>query len=696
MNWKKLIGITAATLGTAFVATSIVAKLKKGNSVYENDSDQKNPLEGKKVIFVENEDEPENADGVRGHLEAVGESDHVPGFYEKYIKRGMDIILSFGGLIVLSPVLLGISIAIKVDDPGPVLFTQKRMGQNKKYFRLHKFRSMKMCTPHDKPTHMLENPEQYITKVGKFLRAHSLDELPQIWDIFIGNMSVIGPRPGLWNQDLLTAERDKYGANDVKPGLTGWAQINGRDELEIEDKARLDGEYCENIGLKTDTKVFLGSLHVFGKDDSVVEGGTREMKKKEKDTSSKKILYITAEGFDTPNPNNQMAEVMIRDFLDNGYHVHLVQSHRKGINPDIPESLQGRDGLTVDTVTRKVVDKKNFVNRYLNDSFYAFQAMKVWVKDHDADVIYLQSNPTILYSILLLKLFKRKPIVYSIYDVFPGHANDIGVINSKFIYNTLRIMQKPCYKMADAITVLGEDMKIKVVEQGAKDKDVYVVPAWYDVSTAREIPIEENRFIQKYNIPTDKFIVGFAGTVGYVFNYKTVIELAKRLKPYSEIVIEIVGDGNIKDDFVREAKELGLDNIWFYPLQPVDLVPDVYSACNIAIIPLRKGVIGNGVPSKAPILMACNRVIVNSVEGNSIYAKLFDENDMGKAVDIFDYDGLAKAVVELYKSPETVERMAANAKQYSRDNYSSTKSTEKLMQIFDMKMKRKRNKNISK
>ena len=137
-----------------------------------------------------------------------------------------------------------------------------------------------MCTPHDKPTHMLENPQSYITRVGKFLRAHSLDELPQIWDIFIGNMSVIGPRPGLWNQDLLTAERDKYGANDVRPGLTGWAQINGRDELEIPDKAKLDGEYVARMGLRMDVKCFLGSVGVFGGDDSVVEGGTGEMAKK--------------------------------------------------------------------------------------------------------------------------------------------------------------------------------------------------------------------------------------------------------------------------------------------------------------------------------------------------------------------------------------------------------------------------------
>lgn len=280
LGFKKLIIAFGGTMGATFVGLAVVAKKKKGSSVYEDVTEQKNPMEGKKVVFVEDENDKENADGVKGHLEAIGESAHAPSIYEKYVKRGIDIILSFGGLVALSPIMGAIALAIKIEDPGPVLFTQKRVGQNKKYFKLHKFRSMKMNTPHDVPTHMLDNPEQYITKVGKFIRTHSLDELPQIWDIFVGNMSVIGPRPGLWNQDLLTAERDKYGANDVKPGLTGWAQINGRDELEIPDKAKLDGEYVGKMGVMMDAKCFLGSIGVFARDDSVVEGGTGKMKRK--------------------------------------------------------------------------------------------------------------------------------------------------------------------------------------------------------------------------------------------------------------------------------------------------------------------------------------------------------------------------------------------------------------------------------
>lgn len=205
--------------------------------------------------------------------------------YEKVFKRLIDILLSLCGLVLLSWFYLIMIIAIKIDDPGPAFFTQKRVGKDKTFFKLHKFRSMKMSTPHDMPTHMLENPQQYITRMGKFLRKYSIDELPQIWDIFVGKMSIIGPRPALWNQDDLIAERDKYGANDVRPGLTGWAQINGRDELEIDVKAKYDGEYVECLkkggfsGFAMDCKCFWGTIVSVLKHDGVVEGGTGAMGK---------------------------------------------------------------------------------------------------------------------------------------------------------------------------------------------------------------------------------------------------------------------------------------------------------------------------------------------------------------------------------------------------------------------------------
>ena len=203
--------------------------------------------------------------------------------YQKYVKRAIDVVLSGCGIVVLSPVYLAVAAAIKLDDPGPVFFRQKRVGLHKTHFEILKFRTMKMETPHDMPTHLLENPEQYITRVGKVLRKTSLDELPQIFQIFTGKMSIIGPRPALWNQFDLIAERDKYGANDVRPGLSGWAQINGRDELPIEVKARLDGEYVEKMSFGFDVKCFLGTITSVLKHEGVVEGGTGTMDKEKRE-----------------------------------------------------------------------------------------------------------------------------------------------------------------------------------------------------------------------------------------------------------------------------------------------------------------------------------------------------------------------------------------------------------------------------
>ena len=194
----------------------------------------------------------------------------------KYLKakRVIDLVLSVLAAVILSPVFLILFIAIKLDTPGPIFFKQKRVGINKTHFNILKFRTMRIDTPKDTPTHLLGNPDQYITKVGKFLRKTSLDELPQIFNIIKGEMAIIGPRPALWNQYDLIAERDKYNANNVRPGLTGWAQINGRDELPITVKSELDGEYIKKMNFVFDVKCFVGTITSVLKSDGVVEGGT--------------------------------------------------------------------------------------------------------------------------------------------------------------------------------------------------------------------------------------------------------------------------------------------------------------------------------------------------------------------------------------------------------------------------------------
>ena len=204
--------------------------------------------------------------------------------YNKVVKRLIDLVLSGLGILVLSPVYLILALAIVIDDPGPVFFRQKRVGLHKSHFMIMKFRTMKMETPRDVPTHLLQNPEQYITRMGKFLRKTSLDELPQLFQIFTGKMSIVGPRPALWNQFDLIELRDQVGANDLRPGLTGWAQINGRDELPLDVKARFDGEYAQKISFFFDCKCFVGTVLSVLKHDGVVEGGTGALEKEKKDT----------------------------------------------------------------------------------------------------------------------------------------------------------------------------------------------------------------------------------------------------------------------------------------------------------------------------------------------------------------------------------------------------------------------------
>ena len=204
------------------------------------------------------------------------------------IKRIIDFILSLIAIIILSPIFLVLAIWIKMDSPGPVFFKQKRIGKDRKFFQIYKFRTMRSDTPKDTPTHLLNDPASFITKSGNFLRKTSLDELPQLINILKGEMAIIGPRPALWNQDDLADERDKYGANDVLPGLSGWAQINGRDELPIPIKARLDGDYVNNMSFIFDMKCIIGTVLSVVKSDGVVEGGTGVIEKAKKDLKENK------------------------------------------------------------------------------------------------------------------------------------------------------------------------------------------------------------------------------------------------------------------------------------------------------------------------------------------------------------------------------------------------------------------------
>lgn len=396
-----------------------------------------------------------------------------------------------------------------------------------------------------------------------------------------------------------------------------------------------------------------------------------------------KILLITAEGFDTPNPNNQMTEVLIDFFLKNNYSVHLIQSNRSGCYDEIPFLLKNRNNFTFKSIYRKKTKKSNFISRYIYDTFFQFKTILSWIFLKDIDLVYVQSNPTVIYLMILLKLIKKWPIIYSVYDIFPGHAYDIGVIKSRIIYQILDNIQKICYKIPNKITVLSEDMKFTLSKKGINNNKIITIPAWVDNSKVFEVDYKENKFIEKYQLSKSKFYLQFAGTLGYVFDYQIIIELAKRFKHFNDIEFQMIGDGAIREKFANEVNENCIRNIKFYPWQPLEIISDVYSSGDICIIPLKKGVIYAGVPSKIPLLMLCKKVNIVIVERDSFFYNEVNNNKIGIAIDHNELDKLENIILKLKNDNNYLKAISENAYIYAYQKYSANNVMNSLIQVIE-------------
>ena len=297
-------------------------------------------------------------------------------------------------------------------------------------------------------------------------------------------------------------------------------------------------------------------------------------------------------------------------------------------------------------------------------------------------MLLLNSYPWAQFAVCFAKKYVGAPTVFNIQDMFPGSSIAAGVMPRKWMQKIFYAVQKIGYKKADMISVISEDMKARVVAQGVPSEKVHVIVNWYDDSFVKEIPWEDNKFVKKYNMSKDKFYVQYAGTMGFVFDYKMVLTVAENLKKYKDIVFQMIGFGSQYDRFIAEAKKRGLDNIVFYPLEPQPMVPHVYSACSICFIPLKRDIIDNSVPSKAGLLMSCRRVIVNSVDEWSDYYKMFEREDMGLSASNLDSDAVTAAILKLYKDRELIEHFANNAQSYGKSYYSRTVNTAKYEQLY--------------
>jgi len=395
-----------------------------------------------------------------------------------------------------------------------------------------------------------------------------------------------------------------------------------------------------------------------------------------------RVLFFFSLGFDVPSPSLHLMEAMVEDSLRAGWRVHIIAAHTEGTYPDIPEHLRSSARLTWDIVSQPSVTKSAFVRRYLSGMTYALRCTpRLW--NADSDLVYIQSSPTALYNILVAKATCRgKPIIYSIQDMFPGSSIHSGVMTRRWMQRIFFRLQKLAYASANHITVISEDMKQRVIEQGVADNKVSVIVNWFDDSALHEIAWEQNRFVESQGLSRDTFYVQYAGTMGYVFDYEMVLRVAQILKPHQDIEFQMIGAGSQKAEFEQRARESGLDNIRFYPLQPQEMVGDVYSAASVCLIPLKRGVIGNSVPSKMALIMACNRVVINSVDEDSQYARMFEENEIGLSISNTDPSEVAKAIVRLRTDDRLRIRLAQNALAFSSTVYARSVNTAKLLCLF--------------
>lgn len=396
-----------------------------------------------------------------------------------------------------------------------------------------------------------------------------------------------------------------------------------------------------------------------------------------------KILFL-ASTLRRPNPSWHLMKALMEDVLGAGIHIHAVQRTYPNVDmPPFPDSILKHPNFTYSEELCRVIDKKKFVKRYLEAVRSTWCLRKHIRKNNDYDMIFLQSSISSFFAICFACHYaKKRPVIFNSQDMFPGSAVANGSMPKKWMQKIFYAMQRYAYKKVTLFTAISEDMKVKLMEQGVPEEKIRVIVNWYDDAAVKEVAWEDNRFVKQENMSPDKFYVQYAGTMGTNFNPEIVLDVAERLRDKTDIVFQMIGGGVRRAKFEKDAAARGLDNIVFLPLQPQDMVADVYSACSVCLIPLKRGVIGNSVPSKAGLLMACRRVIINSVDAGCDYGDEFEREKIGFSADIEDADKIARDILYLYENPTVREEYADRAREYGARAYSRTVNTKKYLELF--------------
>ena len=396
-----------------------------------------------------------------------------------------------------------------------------------------------------------------------------------------------------------------------------------------------------------------------------------------------KIFYYLSIGFDIQGPSYHLMTAKIQKSLEAGYEVFVLCQKSTHGDPHIPEEFLKYPNFKYAAVYIAQPKKSQFALRYFASLKCAWDSRKYLKLARNYDVMFVESNATMPFDISIAKHYGRIPTVWNIQDMFPGSSIANGVMKNKLMQKFFYALEKIAYRKADHITVISEDMKKSVVDQGVKPEKIDVILNWYNDRIVEEVPWQENRFVKKYNLSKDIFYVQYAGTVGYNCDYKAFLYVAEALKKEPRIRIQIIAQGSQYDSLKGEAEAMGLNNIDFLPLQPQDMVSDVYSACSVCYIPLKHGVIWNSVPSKAGLLMACKRPVINSVDPDSYYFREFNDNKIGISASSLDYQASVEAVLYLFNHREEATEMGIRAYEYGKRVYASTPNLEKYREVYE-------------
>lgn len=396
-----------------------------------------------------------------------------------------------------------------------------------------------------------------------------------------------------------------------------------------------------------------------------------------------RIAFFFGGGFDRPSPARHLEIGLLRGVLDSGADVHLICSKLSDGDHAIPTELTNDDSFTFSVQKRKPVNPSNFVRRYINGVVHAFNCRNYLKVLDDFDVVFVQSSPTVLWNILAIRSVNRDiPIVYNVQDVFPGSSIASGVMKGRLLQAIFKRLQKIAYAKSSCITVINEDMKQKLIEEGVPEDKIEIIVNWYDEDTIREVEWGKNRFVDKYGLSENMFYVQYAGTTGYVFDYEAFLYAAQAFQGEDSIRFQLIARGSQFDLIKKIAAERCIDNIDFLPIEPQEMVSDVYSACTVCFIPLKKGIIGNSVPSKAALLMACGRPVVNSVDSDSYYFEEFSKNKIGISASCENYADSVGAIKYLFDNPDEREKMGKAAKKYCMQRYTSKNNVNLYLALF--------------